>query len=99
MPEAPQFPIWYTGRLELVYEIMTAGFTIQSLLLNNKNKNMTQPSKKVFSNKHQQCRRRQGGGSCLTFVNGLFRAGSESAGAGAELGPRILRLGRCILYT
>ncbi|KAF5336204.1 hypothetical protein D9758_017774 [Tetrapyrgos nigripes] len=77
----------YTGRLELVYEITTAGFTIQSLLLNNKNKNMTQPLKKVFSNEHQHCRAWRGG-SCLTFVNGLFRAGSESAGAGAELGPR-----------
>ncbi|KAF5348184.1 hypothetical protein D9758_014659 [Tetrapyrgos nigripes] len=50
-------------------------------LLNNKNRNMTQPSEKVFSKEHQW------GGSCLTFVNGLFRVESESAGTGAELGP------------
>ncbi|KAF5348187.1 hypothetical protein D9758_014654 [Tetrapyrgos nigripes] len=56
---------------------------------NNKNKNTTQPSKSRMNINTVT----GPGGSCLTFVNGLFRAGSESAGAGAELGPRILRLG------
>lgn len=86
----------YAGHYESVYETTTAGISINTLQLDintvcpyilNIRSELTIILFKVAA----------GGGSCLTYKNGLFRAGPESAGA--HPGPACYRKGGPLALT
>lgn len=92
----------FDGKYEIVYETTTAGISIQSPQLDiNTVREMLEAFDgmiwTITNSSNPGAQVAAGGGSCLTFRNGMFQAGPESAGA--HPGPACYRKGGPLALT